>query len=249
VQPELRQRLGHVGGLHVVAPAGERSDPADRRADEHRDEAARQAARKPHVRGPRDQHDREARQADPGRLPHLERRAHRDERDRDAGQGAEHRRARGECAQLRADECAEQDDDADDEAPREPADPRDHRVLCLEVDREHHQEDDDEHVRHARPVRHRGDVAAAFLLAELPREVRVEEVAERQRDAERRQDAAEHGVGGKLDDAEAQPRQHDHVQQHVGEQAEEAVQVARHPQARHVCGGGLCVHRLPPRGF
>ena len=133
-----------------------------------------------------------------------------------------------------------QHDDADDEAPREPGVPRDDRVLGLEVHRQHDQEHDDEHVRHARAVRHRGDVAAALLLAELPREVRVEQVAERQRDAERRQDAAEHRVRGQLHDAEAEPGQHDHVEQHVGEEAEEAVPVARHPEPDFPRAGRLC---------
>ena len=103
-------------------------------------------------------------------------------------------------------------------------------ILGLEVHRQHDQEHDDEHVRHAGAVRHRGDVAAAFLLAELPREIRVEEVAERQRDAERRQDAAEHRVRGQLHDAEAEPGQHDHIEQNVGEQTEEPVPVSRHPE-------------------
>ena len=46
-----------------------------------------------------------------------------------------------------------------------PGVPRDDRVLRLQVHRQHDQEHDDEHVRHARAVRHRGDVAAALLLA------------------------------------------------------------------------------------
>ena len=44
------------------------------------------------------------------------------------------------------------------------------------------------------------------FFAELPGEVRVEEVAERQRDAQRRQDAAEDGVGRQLHHAEAPGR-------------------------------------------
>ena len=102
--------------------------------------------------------------------------------------------------------------------------------LVLQVDRQHDQEDDDEHVRHARAVGHRGDVAAPLGLGEAPGEVGVVEVADRQRDAERRQDAPEHDVLGQLDHAERQPGQHDDVEQDVGEQPEERVPVARHPE-------------------
>jgi hypothetical protein len=86
-------------------------------------------------------------------------------------------------------------------------------------------------VRHARSVRHRGDVAAALHLAELIREVCVEQVAERKRDTERRQDASEHGVRRDLHHTQAQSGQDDHVEQHVGEQSEKSVPVARHPEA------------------
>jgi DNA-binding protein H-NS len=66
----------------------------------------------------------------------------------------------------------------------------------------------------------------------LPREVRVEEIAERQRDAERRKDAAEHRVGRQLHDPEAEAGQHDHVQQYVGEEPEESVPIAGNPQSQ-----------------
>ena len=236
VQAEMSERFAHGGGLHVVAPSGERHRPADHGADDHGGESAGEPARESDIPRPRDQHDREAHEPDPRRLPHLERRAHRDERDRDSRQRSQHRRARRHRADHRTDERAGQHDDADDEAPGEAGVPRDDRVLRLQVRRQHDQEHDDEHVRHARAVRHRGHVAAALFLRELIREIRVEQVAERQRDAQRGQDAAEHRVGRQLDDPEAEAGQHDHVQQHVGEQPEESVPVARHPQANIAVG-------------
>ena len=123
------------------------------------------------------------------------------------------------------------------------------RVLRLQVHRQHDHEHDDEHVRHARAVRHRRDVGAALPLRELVGEVRVVEVADRQRDAERRQDAAEHDVGRQLDHAQAQAREHDHVEHDVGEQPEEAVPVARDPPPDLACCGSPCCrcvcHVLP----
>ena len=214
--------------------ASDTTQPIDR-ADDHRDEPARHAARQPDVRGPRDQHDREAHEADPRHFPHLERRTHRDERDRDAGERAEHRRARRQRAHRGPTKAPSSTMTPMMKHQASPAMPGEHRVLGLQVHRQHDQEHDDEHVRHAGAVRHRRDVAAAFGLAELPREVRIEQVAERQRDAERRQDAAEHRVGGQLDDAEAEAGQDDDVEQDVGEQAEEAVPVARHPERDFTC--------------
>ena len=60
--------------------------------------------------------------------------------------------------------------------------------------RQHDQEHHDEHVRHARAIRHRRHVIAALTLREPEGEVGVVQVPERQRDAERRQDPAEHDV-------------------------------------------------------
>ena len=50
-------------------------------------------------------------------------------------------------------------------AQARPGLPGQDRVVGLQVDRQHDHEDDDEHVRHARPVGHRRHVAAALLLA------------------------------------------------------------------------------------
>ena len=51
------------------------------------------------------------------------------------------------------------------------------------------------------------------LLGQLLGEVGVEQVAERQGDAERRQDPPEDDVGRQLDDAQAQAGQHEDVEQ------------------------------------
>jgi len=55
------------------------------------------------------------------------------------------------------------------------------------------------------------------------------------------QDAEIDDVSRHLDDAEAQPGQHDDVEQDIGEEPEKPVPVARHPPARcglHSIGGG-----------
>ena len=65
--------------------------------------------------------------------------------------------------------------------------------------------------------------------AELPGEPGIEQVADRQSDAEGGQHAAEHDVLGQLHHAEAKPGQHDDVQRDVGEQTEEAIPVAGDP--------------------
>jgi hypothetical protein len=111
----------------------------------------------------------------------------------------------------------------------------------LQVDRQHDQEDDDEHVRHARTIRHRRYIIAPLALGEPPRQVGVVEVAERQGDAERRQDAAINDVRGQIDDVQAQPGQHDDVENNVGEQSEKAVPITGNPPARQ---GGRGVHRI-----
>ena len=84
------------------------------------------------------------------------------------------------------------------------------------------------------------------FLRQLPGEVGVVEVAERQGDAERRQDAAEHDVGGQLDHAEAQPGQHDHVEHDVGEQAEEPFQSPGTHQRICAMHCGICSCAVAP---
>ena len=82
-------------------------------------------------------------------------------------------------------------------------------------------------------------------LGEAPGKESVVEIAERQRDAERRQDPAVDNVLGHVDDAERQAREHDDIEQDVGEQPKEAVPVARHPQARPIVQCQCLLHSTP----
>ena len=154
---------------------------------------------------------------------------HRDERDRDAGQGAQHRRARGELADVGADESADDDDDADHERPGQTGLPGLDRVLGGQVDRQHDDEDHDEHVRHARAVRQRGDVGAVLAARQPSRQERVVEVAQHQGHAERGQHGAQHVVGGQLDHADHQRGQRQDVDQDVEPEPEERVEVTAGP--------------------
>ena len=120
------------------------------------------------------------------------------------------------------------------------------RVVGLQIDRQHDAEDDDEHVRHARPVRHGRHVGAVLAFGHLIGQVRVPQVAERQSDAERRQDASEDDAVGQFDDAEHEPGQHQDVQQDIREQAEKGVPVAGDPQ-RQVARCRQCSASVPPQ--
>ena len=244
-EAELRKRFADRRRLHIAAPAEQHGDPGHDRADDHRGQAARHAERQAHVRHPADQDDRERHERDPGHLPHLEARPHRDERDRDARERAEHGRPRRVLANGRADERAEQHDHADDERPGQTRLPGQDRIVGLQVDRQHDEEHDDEHVRHARAVGHRRDAATPLGLGEAPGEESVVEIAERERDAERRQNAAVDDVLGHVHHAERQACEHDDIEQDVGEQPEEAVPVARHPQARPIVHCQRLLHSAP----
>ncbi len=109
-------------------------------------------------------------------------------------------------------------------------------IAGLERDRQHDHEHDDEHVRHADARRQRADVGASGPLRETIREPRV--VARRQRHHQPggRQDAPEHELVGHLEDEAQKARQHEHVDEDVGAEAEERVPVARRPQRRLVRG-------------
>ena len=224
-------------GERPVQPNTAVRQPADDRADDDRRETARDAERQPNAGRPRQQDDRERRERDPCGVEHLERRVHRDERDGDAGQCPEHRRAWRVLPDRRADERADHDDDADEERPGEPGLPGLHDVAGLAEDRQHDHEGHEEVVRHGRSVRHRRDVVAALLPRELIRQVRIEQVAERQRDRQGRQDPAEDRVGRQLHDEQHERRQHEHVEQDVRPEAEECVPVARNPELRPECAG------------
>jgi hypothetical protein len=84
-------------------------------------------------------------------------------------------------------------------------------------------------VRHARPVRHRRHGVAPFLLGQPVGQEGIEDVADRKRDPERGQDAAEEDVVPDADDGAGQEGQHQDVQQHVRAEPEERVDVAGDP--------------------
>ena len=105
------------------------------------------------------------------------------------------------------------------------------RILGLQIDGKHDDEDDDEHVRHAGAVRHRRHVAAVLGLGQPVGEIGVVEIADRQSDAERRQNSAEDNVAWQFDHAETKAGQNDDVEHDIGEESEKAVPVAGHPPA------------------
>ena len=86
----------------AVAEAEEVRPPGDDRADGDGDQAARHALIVAHAAEPVGQDHREADDADQRRIEHQQARPHRDEGDRDAGERAEQRGARGDAADDRA---------------------------------------------------------------------------------------------------------------------------------------------------
>ena len=131
-QVEVQRRRADGDRLHAVADRAAvhvAADPADRRADEQGGEADREVAGQPHVGEEADDDAASTGSAIQSASHICAAGPHRDEGDRDAGQGAEHRRARGELADERPDERADQDDDADDERPGETGLPGLDRVL------------------------------------------------------------------------------------------------------------------------
>ena len=155
-----------------------------------------------------------------------------------------HRRIHGPTS------APQQHDHADDEGPGEPGLPGLDRVTRAQLHRQHHHEDDDEHVRHRRAVGQRGHVRPALAPGQPAGQDRVPDVAQRQRDGQGRQDPAVHGVVGQADDAQAEPGDHDHVEQHVGAEPEQTIPVAGGPpgQSRRLGAAGRSStgHPRPP---
>ncbi len=106
--------------------------------------------------------------------------------------------------------------------------------MRLQIDRQHDQEDDDKHVRHARPIRHRRYIVAPVVLGEPPSEVGVVQIAERQCDAESRKDPAIDDIRRQVDDMQTKSGQHYDVQNDIGEQTKKPVPIARDPPARRI---------------
>ena len=187
-QTELAESGDHLGGLHQFIEMHEFGEPGEDSPQQHRHQASGQPERQANAGHPADQHDRQREHEEPRVFPSEKGRPHRDEGDRDAGEGPEHRRARRVFAHGRSDKGAQQDDDADDEAPDEAHLPGKQWVVRLQIDWQHDQEDDDEHVRHARPVGHRRHIRPAGAFGQPPGEIGVIEVAQWQGDAQGRQD-------------------------------------------------------------
>jgi hypothetical protein len=174
---DRRQRQREAEGREGGAKLGEaqaadiepeqRRAPGDHHAEADRDEPRGNAAGIAHAAEPAHQDDREADQADRRRQEDLQRRAHRDEGDRDAGQRAQQRRARGDLADIGRDEAAQHQDEALEEDPDEAGLPALDRIAGHRRDRQHDHEGDDEHMRHADARGQRADIVAAGLLASL----------------------------------------------------------------------------------
>ena len=86
--------------------------------------------------------------------------------ERDAGQGAEHRRAGRVLADVGPTKAPIRTMMPMMNAHARPGLPGAPSFPGRRADRQHDHEDDDEHVRHARPVGHRRDVVAALAFRE-----------------------------------------------------------------------------------
>jgi hypothetical protein len=204
-----------------------------------------------HAAEPAHQDDGEADQADLRRHVHFERRPHRDEGYRYAGQGAEQGRPGRDFSNIGRDESPDHQNKTLEEHPDQASRPALDRIAGLDSDRQHDHEGDDEHVRHADAGRKRTDVGAAGPLREAIGEPGIVEGGEAHHQPERRQDAAEHQAVRHFQHEPQQPGQHQHVDQDVGAEAEEGVPVARRPQHRLETGFAgsphvSSAHRFPP---
>ena len=144
-----------------------------------------------------------------------------------------------------ADEAADHQHEALHEHPREPGLPGLHRIPRLREDRQHHDERDHEHVRNADAGRQRAHIVAAGLLREPIAQPRVVQRAQAQHRARCGQDAAEDQIVGQLQHEAQQSGHHQQVDEDVGAEAEEGIQVARRPR---VWAGTLpwCAHAGAP---
>ena len=234
------------GHAAVVEP-DQRRAPGDQHAGGDGDEARRDALRVAHAAEPGDQDDGKARNADDRRHVHFQRRPHRDEGDGDAGQRAEQGGTRRDAADVGGDEAADHQDEALEEHPDEPRLPALDGIAGLQRDRQHDDEGDDEHVRHAHPRWQGAHVRAARAPGEAVGEEGVVHGREAHHQAERRQDAAEHEAVRHLQHEAQEAGQHQHVDQDVRAEAEEGVPVARGPKRGAAWCGGGGRHRSSPK--
>ena len=112
------------------------------------------------------------------------------------------------------------------EARRDAHLPRELGIVRPQVDRVHHEVQEQEHGRRVEPEGLRGDVVAPLGLRELLRLPRVVEVADEQREAGPGQDPAEDQLVRELQQRPADGRDDDQVDEVVDREPEEGVEVA-----------------------
>ena len=103
-------------------------------------------------------------------------------------------------------------------------------IAGLAEDRQHDDEGDDEHVRHADARRQGADVGASRLLGQTIAEQGVIDRAQKQHQAGGREDAAEHQLIRHLQHEAQQAGQHQNIDQDVGAETEEGVPIAGEPR-------------------
>ena len=138
-------------------------------------------------------------------------------------------------ADDRSEKAARHQHEALDEDPRQAGLPPLHGVPRGQLDRQHDDERDDEHVRHADPRGQRAHVRSTRLLRQPIGERRIVHGAHAHHHPRGRQDALEHQVGGHLQDVAKEAGERQQVDEDVGAEAEECVPVAGRPQDRAKC--------------
>ena len=206
VQRELAERLGHRRGFEDVGPAGEHGEPADGGRDADGEQADRRVPS-----GIRREPSQPTRMNANATSPihgacHICAAGRMEMNAIEIPASEPSIAARGVHRRIHGPTSApQQHDHADDERPGQPGPPGLDRVTRAQLHRQHHHEDDDEHVRHRRAVGQGGHVRPALAPGQPAGQDRVPDVAQRQRDAQGRQDPAVHGVVGQADDAQAEP--------------------------------------------
>ena len=126
-----------------------------------------------------------------------------------------------------------------------PASQRLHRIVGLGQDRQHDDEGDDEHVRHADARGQRADVGAAGLLRQpvgrARRNTPCSGTASGRCAGRMRPNTSASGI---FSTKRSSAGQHEHVDQDVGAEAEEGVPVARNPERSS--GFGVAVMLIAP---
>ena len=249
-EAEVRKGVADAADAQAaVAETEQVRSPGDDRARGDGDQAARHVPEITHAAEPVRQDDREADEADERRLEHEQAGPHRDEGDGNAGERAEQRRARRDLADDRRDEAARHQDETLDEHPGEACLPGLDGIVGPEEDRQHDDEGDDEHVRHADARRQGADVGAAGLLGQPIGEPGVVDRAEEQHQPEGGKNSPEHQRIRHLEHVAQQPGQHENVDEDVGAEPEEGVPVAGNPPVLRSRLGGHAFAIVPLLSF